>query len=180
MKHYFEKISGWFNFEQIYDEAVRIAQDGDVFVETGTWFGKSTCYLGVEAINSGKNINIVTIDIDRQYQEYAEFPGATISRSEKILENIKPLKNVKYINGDSLQECTNFADESLRMVFLDADHSYEFVIKEMEAWYPKVMRGGLFAGHDADWAGVMQAINEFTKRHGLTYEIVNSSWLIRK
>ena len=178
MNHYFETCPGWFDYPEIFNLAISQAVDGDTLVETGTWFGASACYMGVEIINSGKKLKFITIDNDTKYEEYADFPGALISRSEKILENIKPLKCVKYINGDSLLEAGKFKDGSLRMVFLDALHEYWFVAKELEAWFSKVMPGGIFAGHDFCFTGVKQAVDEFTQRHNLTYKMIGSSWLI--
>lgn len=47
-----------------------------------------------------------------------------------------------------------FDDESLDFVYIDANHAYESVKKDMELWFPKLKKGGLFAGHDylaIDW-----------------------------
>lgn len=179
IKHWYKDIPGWMNYEQVFDLIIEQSKDGDTIVETGTWFGASACYFGVAAFNSGKKLKFITIDIDKQYQEYAEFPGALISRSEKIRENIKPLKNVTYIEGDSLELSTTFKDNSLRAVFLDADHTYPFVKKEISLWFPKVMKGGVLSGHDVDWPGVKQAVDEFCVENKLTYQIINTSWVIQ-
>lgn len=39
-------------------------------------------------------------------------------------------------------------DESLDFVFIDADHSYDGVWSDIEAWLPKIRPGGLLSGHD--------------------------------
>ena len=41
-------------------------------------------------------------------------------------------------------------DRSLDMVFLDADHSYEGVHRDIIAWKSKVKPGGYIGGHDYD------------------------------
>lgn len=51
-------------------------------------------------------------------------------------------------------------DESLDFVFIDADHSYEAVKADIAAWTPKIKKLGLLAGHDYEWPGVEQAVNE--------------------
>ena len=48
----------------------------------------------------------------------------------------------------SLAAAAKFADESLDFVYLDADHSYESVKADLNAWNPKIRTGGLFAGDD--------------------------------
>ena len=47
-----------------------------------------------------------------------------------------------------------FEDESLDFVYIDANHSYDYIKADMEMWYPKLKKGGIFSGHDylsIDW-----------------------------
>lgn len=48
------------------------------------------------------------------------------------------------------------------MVFIDADHQYESVSKEIDAYLPLVSKGGVISGHDysAGWPGVVKAVDE--------------------
>jgi len=63
-------------------------------------------------------------------------------------------------------------DASLDMVFLDGDHSYDGVIADLVAWWPKIKLGGWLGGHD--WSnpnpafrlGVDQAVTEWAERDG--------------
>lgn len=41
-----------------------------------------------------------------------------------------------------------FGDESLDFVYIDANHKYEYVKRDIEQWFPKVKIGGILAGHD--------------------------------
>jgi len=41
-----------------------------------------------------------------------------------------------------------FEDESLDFVYIDANHSYDHIKADMEMWYPKLKKGGIFSGHD--------------------------------
>ena len=70
---------------------------------------------------------------------------------------------------DSIEAASNFADGGFDWVYIDADHHYENVKQDLEAWYPKVREGGIVAGHDyVDYAdmGVIQAVDEFAREHG--------------
>lgn len=49
----------------------------------------------------------------------------------------------------------------LDLVFLDGDHRYEAVKRDIELWTPHVRRGGILCGHDyPNEPGVVQAVNE--------------------
>lgn len=75
--------------------------------------------------------------------------------------------DVTFIRKFSLDAISNFADCSLDFVYIDANHSYENVKADIEAWTKKVKHGGIVAGHDyierkgqADIYGVKRAVNE--------------------
>lgn len=52
-------------------------------------------------------------------------------------------------------------DESLDFCYIDGDHSYEGVRKDIELFYPKVRKGGVLCGHDFNIFGVAKAVCEF-------------------
>lgn len=64
----------------------------------------------------------------------------------------------------------DFEDASLDWAYIDADHAYASVRKDLEACFAKVRAGGLIAGDDyrvAGWWGndVVRAVNEFLAEH---------------
>lgn len=54
-------------------------------------------------------------------------------------------------------------DNSLGLVYLDADHSYEGVFKDLTVWIHKLVDGGIMASHDyeAKQYGVKKAFHDF-------------------
>ncbi len=82
----------------------------------------------------------------------------------------KPNQNIaKIIRMDSLEAAELFPDYFFDFVYIDGGHKYEFVKTDLEAWYPKVKRGGWFGGHDlcSQLEGVMRAVSEFLQQTGL-------------
>ena len=103
---------------------------------------------------------------------------------EEAVERTKPFRKRRDIHQlDSLEAVKRFADESLILVFLDAQHDYFGLSADMVNWWPKVKSGGFFTGHDYGKAafGVTQAVNEFISRTKLPLELGDDSvWIIRK
>jgi hypothetical protein len=54
-------------------------------------------------------------------------------------------------------------DEYLDFVYIDGDHKYEEVKRDIECWFPKVKKGGCIGGHDygkKNYLGVRRAVKE--------------------
>lgn len=71
-------------------------------------------------------------------------------------------KRVIEIREYSEAAVTQVADGLLDFVFIDAQHDYDSVKRDIELWTPKVKRGGLISGHDYDdkFDGVRRAVDE--------------------
>jgi len=65
---------------------------------------------------------------------------------------------VRIMRMDSVDGAKMIEDESLDFVFIDDDHSFEGATRSINAWYLKVRKGGIVAGHDYDWPTVQQAV----------------------
>jgi predicted O-methyltransferase YrrM len=56
--------------------------------------------------------------------------------------------NVQFILKPSMEAVKGFKDESLDFVYIDANHTFEFVVNDIAEWSKKVRKGGIVAGHD--------------------------------
>lgn len=172
MDHYYEDIQGWTSFGQLYSQVVREAPDGSQFAEVGCWLGRSAAYMGVEIINSAKDLTLYCIDHWKGSIEHKDVPADLY---EQFKENIKPVKSViQTIKGDSAKSAHRFSDGSFYFVFIDASHEYDDVIKDITAWLPKVQKGGILAGDDYSMIGVQNAVKELLPNH--TVEGTNWPW----
>jgi hypothetical protein len=82
------------------------------------------------------------------------------------LELVSPWQDkVKVLKGLSVEMSKLVPDESLGLVYLDACHTYECVTADLEAWLPKIVPGGIMAGHDylMPEYGVKEAVNDYAK-----------------
>jgi predicted O-methyltransferase YrrM len=180
--HYYHLIEGWFNMEKQYLELLNATPEGGVFVELGCYKGKSTSFIGVEIHKRKRDINFFAID---------SFQGATNSTDAneiKAYEGISEIEesytyNVSLI-GNKIKTIVSltdeaseyFEDKSVDCLFIDAGHSYEAVMNDIEAWLPKMKPNGIMAGHDYKaWEGVNKAV---TEKFGTPHKVENDCWLI--
>eukprot|EP00429_Kryptoperidinium_foliaceum_P105076 CAMPEP_0176255714 /NCGR_PEP_ID=MMETSP0121_2-20121125/37181_1 /TAXON_ID=160619 /ORGANISM="Kryptoperidinium foliaceum, Strain CCMP 1326" /LENGTH=358 /DNA_ID=CAMNT_0017595545 /DNA_START=8 /DNA_END=1084 /DNA_ORIENTATION=+ len=52
------------------------------------------------------------------------------------------------VSSDSVAAASAVPDASVDFVYLDARHDFAGVVADIQAWWPKVRVGGIFAGHD--------------------------------
>lgn len=154
----------WFTYPRLYKEMVNKFPSGSHFVEVGSWKGKSAAFMAVEIINSGKQIKFDCIDLWSD-EPYSGYSGQDVFGDEfysVFLKNIEPVSHiVNPIRKDSSSAAADYPDKSIDFVFIDADHTYEGVKKDLIAWLPKVKSGGMFSGHDYGWTEhIRQAVSE--------------------
>lgn len=76
--------------------------------------------------------------------------------------------NVTFIRKASMDAVRDFKDNSLDFVYLDGDHSFDFIMQDLIEWSKKVKPGGIVSGHDAyrfRGAGVVDAVSVYTHCH---------------
>lgn len=84
------------------------------------------------------------------------------------------LQRREVICADSLQAAPRIADGSLDWVLIDADHSREATLEDMQAYWPKLRPGGLMFADDLDsplgvpycW-GIREAVEAFSAEQSL-------------
>lgn len=152
-------IQGWFDFDNIYDAAIRDAQPGDTLIEIGVWKGASLCYLASRAKAANKDLRVIGIDNWKHndwdgYQTHIRKDreqGEFRSPFQQCCDNLTAagVRNfVKLIESDSIAAADLFPDESVRFIFVDDTHNSEHIERELRAWLPKIIPGAWIAGHD--------------------------------
>lgn len=89
------------------------------------------------------------------------------AHAKKILQPF----NVTFIEKNSIEALDDFEDGSLDFVYIDANHSFDYVIQDLINWNKKVKSGGIISGHDYYRLrnfGVILAVDTYVKAHGIT------------
>ena len=185
IQHNYTEIEGWFNMENQYLELLENTPDGGIFVELGTYKGKSTSFIVTEMLNKGRNVKFYTVDTfqgDSGSTDKQEVEAYTKVNVSKMYEEFK--QNTKHLEGKfttmvnySDEAAEYFLDNSVNSLFIDAGHSYEAVLKDITAWLPKMKNGGIMSGHDYNsWQGVKKAVNSF---FGKPDKVENDCWFVK-
>jgi hypothetical protein len=168
MIHYYENIGeNWFSYAAFYQDMIDKIPDCGIVVELGCWKGRSSSCLGVEIINSGKEIELFCVD-SWYFTPDTEQPVSSQEEFDKVysefLQNTLPIKDVlKIIRNPSFEAVKLFQDNSIDFMFIDASHYYKDVKLDNKLWLPKIKEGGIIAGHDyftSVHPGVKQAVDE--------------------
>ena len=126
-----------------------------IMAEVGVRDGRTTFYL----LDNIPNLTIYAIDLSIQ-------GFYNVKVKAKYGNRLVP------IEAPSEQAADRFADGSLDLVFIDANHIYAFVKKDIEKYTPKLKANGLLTGHDIDYPGVNKAVNEVIKDYDVAPNFV--------
>ena len=170
-----QDIPGWFNWRDGQEEAAAHFGDGDRFVEVGCYLGRSICSLADVVAGCGLEVDIVGVDTalgsgpegkrnTNAHGHAVQHGGGTMAGL--LHRNVLACgfaDRVQLIISDSVRASRLFPDDSVAWVHLDARHDYLSVCEDIDAWRPKVRRGGWLTGDDYDqwqWPGVVRAVSE--------------------
>lgn len=156
-----DKMEGHFGLNEglLMFKIAKGLKDNSVIVEIGAFKGKSTCFIA-EGIGS-KNIQFFTIDTWRNdtMQEgrqdvYPDF----LKNIEPYKDKIKPLRGYSY---DVRKEWPQ--ERKIDFLWIDGDHSYEGVKRDIQDWLPLVKKNSFVCFHDyRDFPGVKKAVDELS------------------
>lgn len=97
------------------------------------------------------------------------FERIDIGKEYLILKNFyKNNKNVFLHKGLSYEVIKKFDNNYFDLIYIDADHSYKSVKKDLEISYLKTKNNGFISGHDYNpvkYEGLCKAVNEFCEEY---------------
>lgn len=152
-------IGGWMSARELRWLAVQATTNPDI-VEFGSLHGRSS-----RALADHTDGKIWCVDPWRG--DYYTEDGNTIPLSTYVYPYF--ISNMyDHINSDKCIPIRGFSysfelDRKVDMVFIDGDHRYETVVKDIKKGLDLLKSGGLLCGHDyghPNWPGVKQAVDE--------------------
>ncbi len=189
-------IEGWLSDAEA-NELFRLArqfapQQGAIIVELGSWKGKSSVMLAAGLL--GKEtprlfcIDPFGRDENPEHQEryYADLLRRDPRDVKQVFRDniaacglqdiVQPLK------GYSFEFVTGW-QESIDLLFIDANHEYEAVLRDFRQWSGFVKPGGVIVFHDANgrWPGPTRVVSECLQppAFGLMHPVDTLAWAVK-
>lgn len=164
-------LEGWFSEAEgrWYARFAR-ALRGGVFVEVGSWKGRSTSFIG--PICNANGTRLVCVDSwNGSRDSLAERYDAALAVEDveqTFRKNMEMLGiQVEVLAEPSLVAAARFALGSIDRVFLDASHDGPSVTEDLIAWSTRLKADGILAGHDygAHHHELTAAVDAFAQAH---------------
>ena len=137
--------------------------------EIGVWKSKTM----KKVLRANKEFN--TIDEYWAIDQWKSLPKQGYGRMSKVSPeqwdglynhacvSLRYFPQLKVLKMTSKEASELFYKEYFDLVFIDADHYYEEIAKDIRIWYPLVRKGGYLTGHDYNsnrHKGVRKAVDE--------------------
>lgn len=183
-------VQGW-----VTDEAgtnlyllARFHAPSGIIVELGSWRGRSTIWLAhaVQHRGHGKVYAVDTwegtgnggacLPLLQNYKENQLFDEFYHNLNVAgIASHVEPIVGN---TGEVLQQLN--WNQPIGMLFIDADHEYESVLRDFEMWSPFVMKGGFIVFDDVPaWPGPTRLVNELPSQYRFRHAAWNN-YIVQK
>lgn len=134
-------------------------------IEIGVLKGENSCEIL-------KNLNISKLYLIDPYTKYEDYKKDQNYDNVKLAEKISKKRLKKYKNKvvwvkEYSQNAIKKIQEKVDFVYVDGNHEYEYVKKDLELYWEKLKEGGVLSGHDIQYLGVSRAVLEFANKKKL-------------
>ena len=174
------------------DFLLEMVPKGTVCVEIGVWKGEFSKQI-LDKVNPKK---LYLIDPWKFIPKYTtSWYGGTIAKNQedmniiykRVQKMFKDNKKVVVYKDLSQNVAGRFKNNTLDFVYVDGNHRYEFVKKDLEMYFQKLKKGGILAGDDyySFWSvlngfPVKKAVDEFIINNQVEVVCLRGQFVLRK
>ncbi|MCK5624612.1 class I SAM-dependent methyltransferase [Candidatus Pacearchaeota archaeon] len=137
-----------------------------VAAEIGVFQGRNSYWMN-------KKLNIKKFFLIDPYERYEDYkrdkiiPALNDAKKKARKRNKKWGKTNLWIEELSDKAYVKIPDNFLDFLYIDGNHEYEYVKKDLELYWNKIKKRGIISGHDIQYSGVSDALIEFVKKRNL-------------
>ena len=138
-----------------------LAYDSNIkgqMLEIGSYLGEST-YIFLES----KRFNSITcLDMWASGYDDNDSSSSKMEGIEKEFDLLVENSNgiIKKIKNSSENIDNLFENKSFDFIYIDGNHTYDWVKQDIEKSLTKLKNGGFIAGHDYNWPEVQKAVSD--------------------
>ena len=145
-------------------------------VEVGSWLGRSTQDIARTIAPRGGRV--FAVDHFLGSEEHQDIPHLP-ELYEHFLSNMVHwgvASNVIPIRLESTEAARFLEGTEVDLIYLDASHDTESVLKDLRAWFPYVKGHGVLCGDDTGWPTVRTAVEQFARENDLKLYMIDNFW----
>lgn len=167
-------------------------KEGDVCAEIGVLKGDYADLICSRPISELHLVDPWVSILDVADRWHAVPQGKMDEYKTEVINRFAGNDKVKIIEKYSIAAASDFEDNSIDWLYLDANHSYDFVRADLNAWWPKIKPSGFLCGNayadntfqvDILDFGVVPAVDNFLEQNFDTIQGFNnqeSQYIIQK
>lgn len=164
--HHFWIVQGYLEMVAYLNKKFR----GGHAVEVGSNIGESALMLA----SVGPFDKVTCVDIWER--------SLARDRFMKVTSNLRGQGKINVMHCPSECAAEDISAASLDFVYIDADHRYSGVKRDIALWASNIKPGGMIGGHDYSdrFPGVIRAVDEFVDQNELPPPMLflDNSWLV--
>lgn len=157
-------IDGWLSRSEghlLYELAARADAQGCI-VEIGSWKGRSTVWLASGA-RAGHGARVIAIDPHRDTALHTA--GESTEQALRTNLDVAGVADRVDVVVATSQEAAVGWDRPISLLWIDGEHDYASVRRDLLLWQGHVVNGGVVALHDTVfWDGPREVVAEFLGR----------------
>ena len=147
-------------------------------------------YKGLNSKSILRNLNIKKLYLVDPFKEYEDYLNSENNKNQRHLDKVfleckKRLRKwnnkIVFIKKFSDAAVTDVPDADF--IYIDGNHEYQYVLKDIENYWKKVKKNGILAGHDINWGEnhpVLKAVKDFCNKQNLDFYCSGECWWIKK
>ena len=199
-KYIYDKYAEYMTDEKIVRLPCRRTDLATLFKELGftegAEIGVDNGFYSEALCKLNPKLRLHCIDPWKVYSKYEDITDEKVfdKRFEHTKALLKPY-NCNIIRKSSTGALKDFVPSSLDFVYIDGNHTYDYVMEDLIGWSKIVKKGGIIAGHDYKGRrkgatplgrmelGVGKAVDDFIEKNDidklfLTVKNHDSSWFL--
>jgi hypothetical protein len=137
--------------------------------------------FGLNAKNILRTLNMKMLYLIDPYIPYddGDTPNTKVYLNglEIVKKELAVFPNITFIHKTS-EDAVNDVPSEIDFCYIDGNHNYEYVKKDIENYYPKIKSGGVIGGHDfsVGFIGVCKAVIDFATKYQLKLYGKRDDW----